>query len=1423
MPEGLVQGTAALDRAVSALRAVVPELDASGLADILWLASRMAPASSATPPEGTRAPAAAPTPADVPGDAAGPGPSAPRPDLPSAPLGDRAAAGALHERLPGSASRVRGHAVGVPRGAALPGALRAARALRPWKRPWRAGRHRALDLAATVDGYARSGELVPVFTAAPERWFDLILVVDRSPSMHVWRETIDDFAGILTQVGAFRTLRVLDLQFGTDAGVELYDPQGRPTPVGRLSSPHGRHLLLTVSDVAAGAWRTPDIWRQLRTWARSTPVALLNPLPAKLWRRTGLNLPTVRVTPGPPGAVNAELAFSLPPLLPGQGGAGGWLPLPVLSLSPHSLDRWSRTVMQATPEGCAAVLLPPDGHVPDQGLLSPPAPPGGEARAERFLRVAAPSAARLAVLCSPFDRLSLALLHVIRQELVPAATTADIAEVLTSGLFALDTSPEGSVTLAPAQQAQARLRQDLAQHEVWRLHRALDRRLAEEGGGRGRLPAVVRGQEGTDDFPAGSAPFGHAVQRTLELLGLPAPVPRDDTTVLAVRLALAMLPVDRLPTPQELSTSVDRVMDVLTRQGIAVDRAALTREMETRVAVFAAPSVVSLNDPTGHQPWLNGEERGHEQHVWELHRCYLEQVRSLTPHEVHRIDESTDVVLGRLEDPRRAGPWLRSGLVIAPEQSSKETHLIGLAAKAIDAGYRLIVVLAGTSNAARMQTQVRVDEGLLGYDSARLEGVSGTGRVGVGTVSPATPVLLSVTNRTEQGDFSPRTTGWLSLPRETFPLLFVIKKNQRIIDSLREWLTHRSATIDPGTGREVVGDSPLLVIDATDGPRVASVDGNARPAEASLRALLGHFAKAAYVAYSATPFTALLDPGETGREDAPRLFPGSFVCSLPVPPGYLGPERVFGTPEDAPGGPRAAALPLVRHVTDQEPWMPVPHHARHVPVGELPGSLLEALNAFVLACAARQARGHLGVHNSMLVSISRFTSVQEHVCGQLAERVRVIAGALRDSHSLGAARLMDEFRQLWRADFLPTTDVFPGAVATRVSWDEVAPHVPPAVRKMRVMAFNSVSRSAPAYEENAAEGLNVVAVGGAKLERGANLEGLTVGYQLRSAGAYDAMGRMGGWFGYRVGYEDLCRLYTTPDLAAAYAHLASVTGELRRDLQDAAEMGLTPQDLALRIRDPGTAQVGLRTDAQDEVRPFADYAGRTAETVRFSMSRAHAHVNFRVLEALVRSLDGHAPGDVDPANGSIRWRSVPVTPVLEFLDAYLPGHRHHRQVSRAVAEYVRRRAASGALMSWTVQLMSRSAALQEVDVAGHRIGPVVRRPRSVAPEGTYTVGRLLSPRDECRDLDADQLRTALEVTRSRRAARRGAVGEQPFPHVPAVHAIRAVRRADQPLLTIYPLLPPAHEGEHTGLPVVGFAASFPYDPAGAGVAGVVPG
>src|SRR4051794_16580917 len=151
------------------------------------------------------------------------------------------------------------------------------------------------------------------------------------------------------------------------------------------------------------------------------------------------------------------------------------------------------------------------------------------------------------------------------------------------------------------------------------------------------------------------------------------------------------------------------------------------------------------------------------------------------------LDEATDEILGQLEDPERAGDWDRRGLVVGHVQSGKTANYTGLICKAADAGYKIVIVLAGLHNNLRAQTQMRLDEGFLGYATAPAPGDTTT--IGVGEIDGDPAIRPNyVTNRTNGGDFSTRIAGNLGISPEERPWLFVVKKNKTVLTRLLSWV-----------------------------------------------------------------------------------------------------------------------------------------------------------------------------------------------------------------------------------------------------------------------------------------------------------------------------------------------------------------------------------------------------------------------------------------------------------------------------------------------------------------------------------------------------------------------------------------------------------------------------------------------------------
>ena len=588
----------------------------------------------------------------------------------------------------------------------------------------------------------------------------------------------------------------------------------------------------------------------------------------------------------------------------------------------------------------------------------------------------------------------------------------------------------------------------------------------------------------------------------------------------------------------------------------------------------------TLQDIVGHDPWLVAA-RKKDWRYWQRYQGFLE--RKLSVDVVAALDDSTDDILGLLEDPRREGSWDRRGLVVGHVQSGKTGNYSGLVCKAADAGYKIIIVLAGLHNNLRSQTQIRLEESFLGYEtSPKGDAVKPFGVAEIDSDPKIHPHCF--TNRQDKGDFNTAVARHLASSPEERPWLFVVKKNKTILTRLLKWIRgHVADATDNVTGRRFVTNLPLLVIDdeadhasVDTGEQLFNADGTPdeehqpKTINSLIRKILHSFAKSAYVGYTATPFANIFihRRGATSDE-GPDLFPQSFIINLAAPSNYVGPARVFGL--RAPEG-RLGGLPLMRDVSDHinkdEPggWMPAKHNKEHVPAfgggEEPPPSLHQAICSFALACAARACRGQESEHSSMLVHVTRFTNVQSHVHAQVEAVVRRMRQRITRCNDHEA--LLAQLKLLWESDFVPTCEEIalrlpePGGPPKIPTWDEILVALPDALSDIEVRMINGTAKDALDYAERQGKGLKVIAIGGDKLARGLTLEGLCVSYFVRTTKMYDTLMQMGRWFGYRPGYVDLCRLYTTGDLVEWFGHIADASEELREEFDAMVERGATP-------------------------------------------------------------------------------------------------------------------------------------------------------------------------------------------------------------------------------------------------------------------------
>ncbi|PWJ07993.1 hypothetical protein DKG34_05565 [Streptomyces sp. NWU49] len=432
-----------------------------------------------------------------------------------------------------SSHSIPGSPLSIGRAPALPNALAIGRALRPLRRFRPSRVHQRLDLHATVEQYTRTGVLVPQLAPAAEPWLEAVLVVDRGTSMTVWDETALVLTQMLRTLSAFRSILVWRLEHPQQAEPVLRDHHGRPLLMDPSDPRHrqpAHRLLLVVSDCAAPAWRRSKLWQTLHTWGQTAPVALINPLPKRLWQRSGLDLPRTTAIASVPASPGRLLAYRRPRLLHDDApGTQPWQALPVLQMDAQPILAWARALMRTDPRGCEAVLVPASGRVPPRNRSRRPSTVGPDApttdahvaaAAQAFTDNLHSPAVRLAIAASSLDVFTLPILDILRERIVPDAALADTAEFLTAGLLTATRHKKADTVYRFHPAAAEHLRGLLSRDQAWDAHFALTDHLKAHPQAPHGIVAALHSPTGQDMVPTGLRPVAQAAAATARLLGV---------------------------------------------------------------------------------------------------------------------------------------------------------------------------------------------------------------------------------------------------------------------------------------------------------------------------------------------------------------------------------------------------------------------------------------------------------------------------------------------------------------------------------------------------------------------------------------------------------------------------------------------------------------------------------------------------------------------------------------------------------------------------------------------------------------------------------------------------------------------------------------------------------------------------------------
>ena len=543
-------------------------------------------------------------------------------------------------------------------------------------------------------------------------------------------------------------------------------------------------------------------------------------------------------------------------------------------------------------------------------------------------------------------------------------------------------------------------------------------------------------------------------------------------------------------------------------------------------------------------------------HYYQRHRNFIQDNVFKNKHEiVESIDYETDQIIKKFPKPSENESINKKGLIIGYVQSGKTANFTHLISKASSIGYKFIVVLAGMTDTLRKQTQFRLDKELIGVNTLGLDDIEVVKWLpGEEKYTPLTG-LPDLRIKKDNGDFYIPVTNFTDhFNNSNDVTIAIIKKLARnngdrfgaLIGNLINWIENRH-------NKNSSNMPPLLIIDdEADQASIDSTDEDTDPTviNHAIRKLISLFPKSVYVGYTATPFAnVFINPTSDflGLED---LYPKDFIYSLPEPDDYFGSKQFFNIKNNK------GELALIEYVEGNEREI-INDEGLNITIG-LKKSIRQYLYSVIIRryrdndkyCSMMIHTDHRNVnHNTVYSKVKDYISQ----CIPSEDLFNEFNASIDNSKSIGRLQGINNNYPIYNYEqFIREFDCVLDKLKTKKN-----------SKTTNIRVINSREDKLDYLNEDLQY---LICIGGNIMSRGVTIEGLTITYYLRSTMKYDTLLQMGRWFGYRKGYEDLLRLYTTKNIADNFEFIMGVEDDLRNEVNRYIEEGLTPLDFSPKVR-----------------------------------------------------------------------------------------------------------------------------------------------------------------------------------------------------------------------------------------------------------------
>ncbi len=628
--------------------------------------------------------------------------------------------------------------------------------------------------------------------------------------------------------------------------------------------------------------------------------------------------------------------------------------------------------------------------------------------------------------------------------------------------------------------------------------------------------------------------------------------------------------------------------------------------------------------------WLYKEKERISHPFFDRYKLYLSN-DGFEQKVISSIERSCEQILARCANPKTlAQTEKKKGLVVGDVQSGKTANYLGLINMAYDYGYRIVVLLAGTTNSLREQTQKRTDSGVIGAKSDSIGNSIEFLGVGLNTKEH-----FAVPFTNQINDFKKFVQKNLNVAIADInkPVVLVVKKVKSILESVADRL--QSELSEKGLDCRSI----LIIDDEADNASITTSKDPEKPTTINrcIRDIFNKFPIASYVGYTATPFANIfINPYDD--ENYLDLFPTDFIAQLHAPSTYFGGRLVFPSND--------THSKYVRLISENESnFLPVVHD-KYVSYPAMAESLKEAINSFLICNVVRTLRGQGLKHRSMMINITRFNDTQALVWERVTEYLNNLNNAIEQLSDMPIGEFCKNhfcnalYEQYQNDDFFKEIrNGTPDGETKPITWDLIQKGLYDESKRIMVVVINSRngqmnnidpsgSKKRFDYDDYKEEGARVIAIGGMVLSRGLTLEGLMTSYYSRNAGAYDTLLQMCRWFGYRPNYTDLCRIYLTQVSIDQFDAVLSATEDLKAQFSEMKLRDKKPIDFGLMIKEcPDTLETTLLITSRNKMRDTQvferrlNYSGVYADTSKLFRDSAKNNHNLEAFDSFCKNID----------------------------------------------------------------------------------------------------------------------------------------------------------------------------------------------------------